>query len=375
MGNSIIFTAMKWLPSFILSLISLAVFSQERENRFSTFEAHYFYGTILEHNPDIGHLITHHPEGFILQYNLKTFGINEWERRHNYPDWGFTFAYQDMKNPALGELYGLYSHISWYFLKRNLRLSVSQGVAYATNPYHPDDNYLNNAFGSSFMSATILKLNYHRENIWNGFGLQAGISLFHYSNGNFTTPNTSTNTFAFNAGLNYSLYQEPLPEYLPFEREKYSESIQFNVLLRFGINESDVIGMGKFPFIVVSAFADKRFTRSSSVYAGTELFLSYFLKELIEYRAIAYPEDEITGDEDFKRVGIFAGYQFRINKLAPFVNAGYYIYYPYDFEGKMYNRLGLKRYFGEKEQIFGMMSVKSHAAKAEAVEFGVGVRF
>ena len=366
---------MKWFSAFILALISLASFSQEKKNNFTTLEAHYFYGTILEHNPDIGHLITHHPEGLILQYNIKTFGLNEWERRHNYPDWGFAFSYQDMKNPYLGEMYGLYSHISWYFLKRNLRLSVNTGVAYGTKPYHNDNNYFNNAYGSSFVSATILRLNYHKENIWKGLGFQTGISLFHYSNGNFTTPNTSTNTFAFNVGLNYTLNQETMPDFVPFVREKYSEPIKFNVLLRFGLNESDVIGMGKFPFVIVSGFADKRLSKSSSLYVGTELFLSYFLKELIEYRAIAYPEDDITGDEDFKRVGIFAGYQMRINKLAPFVNAGYYVYYPYDFEGRMYNRLGIKRYFGESEQLFGLVSVKSHAAKAEAVEFGVGVRF
>lgn len=366
---------MKKIVLLFFFFLTLTLNAQDIQQKYITLQTDYFYGTILEHNPDIGHLITHHPEGFVLQYNFKTFGFKEWERRHNYPDIGFTFSFQDLKNTNLGELYGLYSHISWYFLKRHVRLSVSQGVAYATNPYHPDDNYLNNAYGSTLLSATVLKLNYHRENVWNGIGLQAGISLFHYSNGNFTAPNTSTNTFAVNIGLNYSLNQETMPDFVPFEREKYSEPIKMNVLLRFGLNESDVIGLGKFPFVVISGFADKRLSKSSTVYAGTELFLSYFLKELIEYRAIAYPEDDITGDEDFKRIGIFAGYQLRINKLAPFVNAGYYVYYPYDFEGRMYNRLGIKRYFGESEQLFAMASVKSHAAKAEAVEFGVGVRF
>lgn len=366
---------MKHIFFFFCIVVFTPSFAQEKDKKHVSFEIDYFYGTILEHNPDIGHLITHHPEGVLLQYNLKAFGIAEWERRLNYPDWGFTFAYQDMKNPNLGELFGFYSHISWYFLNRNVRFTLGTGIAYAKNPYHPDENYLNNAFGSSFLSTTILKLNYHKENIWNGLGLQAGISLFHYSNGNYTAPNTSTNTLAFNVGVNYNLNQEPFPEYLPFEREKYSEPIKLNVVLRVGMNESDVIGMGKFPFVVVSAFADKRLSKTSSVFAGTELFLSYFLKELIAYRAVAFTEYDITGDEDFKRVGIFAGYQFRINKLAPFVNAGYYVYYPYDFEGRMYNRLGIKRYFGEQEQLFGIISVKSHAAKAEALEFGVGVRF
>lgn len=359
---------------FFIAIISTAVFSQE--DKHITLEADYFYGTILEHNPDIGHLITHHPEGFVLQYNIKTFGEKEWERRHNYPDWGFTFAFQNMKNPNLGELYGLYSHISWYFLKRNLRLTVSQGIAYATNPYDSETNFRNNAFGTSLLSATVLKLNYHRPNIWKGFGLQSGISLFHYSNGNFKAPNTSTNTFALNLGVNYQLDTEFEPEYIPRgEREKFLEPIRFNLALRTGINESDVIGLGQHPFFVISAFADKRLSKSSSVTLGSELFLSYFLKDLIEYRAIAFPEFDYSGDEDFKRVGLFVGYELRINKLAPFVNLGHYIYYPYDFEGRTYNRLGIKRYFGENEQLFGIISVKSHAAKAESIEFGMGFRF
>lgn len=367
---------MKQTLLLIITFFTTILFAQEKQKRFVSLEANYFYGTILEHNPDIGHLITGHPEGFELQYNLKTFGEEEWEQRHNYPDWGFTFTYQDMKNPNLGELYGVYSHLSWYFLNRNLRFSVAQGIAYTTNPYDAETNFRNNAFGTSFMSATALKINYHRPNIWKGIGLQTGISLFHYSNGNFKAPNTSTNTFAFNLGLNYQLDIENEPEYIAQgESENYTEPIKFNIALRTGINESDVIGLGQHPFFIISAFADKRLSRSSSVTIGSELFLSYFLKDFIEFRAIAFPEFGFTGEEDFKRVGVFMGYELRINKLAPFVNAGYYVYYPYDFEGRMYNRLGMKRYFGKQEQLFGIISVKSHAAKAEAVEFGVGVRF
>jgi hypothetical protein len=51
---------------------------------------------------------------------------------------------------------------------------------------------------------------------------------------------------------------------------------------------------------------------------------------------------------------------------------GYYAYYPYKFEGRVYLRLGLKYYF--TKNIFGAITLKTHAAKAEAVEFGVGIR-
>ena len=51
---------------------------------------------------------------------------------------------------------------------------------------------------------------------------------------------------------------------------------------------------------------------------------------------------------------------------------GYYVYYPYDYEGRVYNRIGFKRYFGDT--FFGALTLKAHGAKAEAVEFGIGIR-
>ena len=51
---------------------------------------------------------------------------------------------------------------------------------------------------------------------------------------------------------------------------------------------------------------------------------------------------------------------------------GYYVYYPFDFEGQVYNRMGARYYF--TKNIFGSVSVRSHAAKAEAVEFSIGYR-
>ena len=38
-----------------------------------------FRGNIYKHTNDIGHLITGHPDGFLLSYNWKTFGKKEWQ--------------------------------------------------------------------------------------------------------------------------------------------------------------------------------------------------------------------------------------------------------------------------------------------------------
>ncbi len=358
---------------FFSFFFCFSLFSQEEKRHFS-FEADYFYGNIAEHSPDISHLITGHPSGFMLGVSKKTFGFKEWERQYNSPDWGFSFIYQDMKEPSLGENYALYGHFNFYLIKRNVMLSVGTGLSYNTNPYDSDSNFEDNAYGSSLLSTTFLRLNYVKNNIWKGLGFHTGLMMVHYSNGNIKAPNTSTNTLALNAGLSYQLDYENSPKY---NKEKdgldYSERIKYNFAFRYGWNESDIVGLGQHPFYVVSAFADKRLNYKSTIQFGADLFVTEFLKDLIKFRSIAYPEDGLTGDEDYKRVGVFAGHELRFNKSAFVSQIGYYVYWPYEFEKRVYLRVGVKRYF-YKDKIFAAVTLKSHWAQAEGIEFGLGIR-
>lgn len=358
------------------SLLFSVVFCFSQDNielKKYTLDVSQFYGSVVLHNPDISHLITNHPGGLILGFNRKTYGSQEWEQLYNYPDYGASFVYQEMNNETLGRNFGLYAHYNFYFFKRNMQFRVGQGVAYTTNPYDKETNFRNNAYGSDFMSSTYLMLNYHKENIFKGLGFKAGISLIHYSNANFRAPNTSTNTFAFNAGLIYDLDGGEEIVYIPkSEKKKVTEPVRYNFALRGGLNESDVVDLGQYGFFILSAYADKRLGRVSAIQLGTDVFFSNFLKELIRFQSIAFPENNVSADDDFKRVGLFLGHELFINRTSVVTQLGYYVYYPFDFEGRVYNRIGLKRYFGDK--IFGAITLKSHGAKAEAVEFGIGVR-
>ncbi len=357
--------------SAVLIVLSLAIFGQEKK-QYSYVDFNYFGGNIALHNNDILHLITGHPEGVLLSYNQQTFGEKVWQQRYNYPDYGASFMYQDFKNNTLGKSYGLYAHYNFYFFKRHMMLRLAQGLAYNTNPYDKISNPKNIAFGSDVLSSTYLMLNYKKDRIFKHFGLQAGLSLVHYSNANVRAPNTSVNTIAFNVGMTYQMHQNT-PDYIKNEdEEKFTESVKYNVVFRSGINESDVIGSGQFPFYVVSAYADKRLSALSAIQFGADVFFSQFLKELIYYQSVSFPEENVQGDEDYKRVGLFLGHELFINKMSVITQLGYYVYYPYDFEGRTYFRVGLKRYFGQR--VFGAITLKSHGAKAEAVEFGIGLR-
>lgn len=365
---------MKLFFSVVLSFISVFVFAQDKTNT-SYVDVNYFRGNIALHNNEILHLITGHPDGVILSWNKKTYGFKDWEQRFNYPDYGVSFSYQDMKNPVLGNNYALYAHYNFYFFKRNLMFRIGQGMSHNTNPYDRETNFKNVAFGSKFGSSTYLMLNYKKERVFDRFGLQSGFSLIHYSNGNVKSPNNGTNSITFNVGLTYSLADKDLEYQHTLDKKEdqaFSEPIKYNVAFRAGINESDIFGSGQYAMYVLSAYADKRINKSSALQLGTDVFFSNFLKEFIYYRSVAFPDDELTGNEDHKRVGVFAGHELFINKTSLITQLGYYVYHPFDFEGRVYTRLGLKRYFAKNW--FAAMSLKSHGAKAEGVEFGIGVR-
>ncbi|MFP2997201.1 acyloxyacyl hydrolase [Spongiivirga sp. MCCC 1A20706] len=362
---------MKQYLSYLFLVFTIICFAQESGTN-SYFDVNYFHGNIARHNDDILHLITGHPSGFIASWNKKTFGEKAWQERYGYPDYGISIAYQDLKNEFLGETFSLYGHANFYFLNRKIILRIGQGLSYSNNPYDPETNFRNIAYGSRILSSTYLMLNYKKERLFDRIGLQAGLSLIHNSNANVRAPNTSINSIAFNVGLNYNMDATD-PDFIRNDEEKkFTQPIKYNVVFRSGINESDVIGSGQFPFYIFSFYADKRISHKSAFQLGSEVFYSNFLKEYIRYRFIAFPEDGLEGNEDFKRVGLFAGHELFISKFSVVTQFGYYVYYPFDFEGRTYIRVGLKHYFNDK--IFAAMTLKSHAAKAEAVEFGVGIR-
>ena len=108
----------------------------------ATVEATIFSGSILLHDPNVAHLRTGRPTGFIASYNKKTRGDKAWEKVFNYPDFGYSFTYQDFDNEVLGENFALYAHYNFYFFKRNLQLRLGQGIGYTTNPYDRETMFL-----------------------------------------------------------------------------------------------------------------------------------------------------------------------------------------------------------------------------------------
>ncbi|EAZ96819.1 hypothetical protein FBBAL38_05330 [Flavobacteria bacterium BAL38] len=359
---------------FIFCFSFFYTFSQEKAATY--LDVQLFRGNIYKHTDYIGHLITGHPDGFMLSYNWKTFGKKEWQQVYNYPDYGISFHYLDFKNNYLGYNVALGLHYNFYFFNRNLMLRISQGIGMTSHPYDKETNNKNNAFGTKFMDNNYFLLQYKKENIFDKIGFQAGFMLTHFSNGRFKAPNSGINTIAFNVGLNYNFSdkQEFIVDSLP-SKETYKEKIKYNIALRTGISEGPIPHLGQRQFYHIGFYADKRIGRKSALQVGTDVFFSRYLQDYIKFVSVAYPEGHknyADSNTDYKRVGVFIGHELFINKLSIETQLGYYVYKPFDYETDIYQRVGAKYYI--YKNIFTGVGLKTHGGRAEAIEATVGIR-
>lgn len=361
----------------LLLLFSLSLLhSQEKDKNATYIDAQFFRGNIIKHADYVGHLITGHPDGFLLGFNWKTHGKNEWEQVYDYPDYGISYQYIDFKNSYLGYNQAIGIHYNFYFFNRHLMFRISQGIGMTSHPYDRETNNKNNAFGTKILDNNYFLLQYQKQNLFGKIGIQAGFFLTHFSNGRFKAPNSGINTIAFNVGLNYNLEEEKafIHDSLP-PSSIYKERIKYNIAFRTGRSEGPVPGLGQRQFYHVGLYADKRIGRKSAIQLGTDVFFSRYLRDYIKFVSVAFPKDHkdyADPDTDYKRIGVFVGHELFINKLSVETQFGYYVYKPFDYETSVYQRVGLKYYV--YKNWFSGVGLKTHGGRAEAIEATVGIR-
>ncbi|MCH8534255.1 MAG: acyloxyacyl hydrolase [Flavobacteriaceae bacterium] len=362
---------------FFILVFCLGQFSFSQEKKYShTLGIDYTYGHIMLHRPNIAHLLQGPTNGFLISWEQQTYGFQEWEQRYNYPSYGASFFYQNMGNSTLGDAYSIQADYRFYFWQRRLSLRVGSGIAYMTNPFDINDNPKNTVYGSTLLGSFLFGFNYEKRNLWDTpVGVRLGGFLMHYSNGRTRSPNTSTNNYGIQLGLTYDLNHENQPEFQKKEyAEKFTEPVQFNFQFSSGMNDAGIIGESNRPFVVLTGYADKRLNAKSAVQLGVEGFFTSSIRHYIRHQQSLFPNNEkVQSYNDWRRVGLFVGHELFAGKLSLITQAGYYVYYPIDYLKPYYTRVGLKRYFND--QIYVSVMLKTHMARAEAMEYGVGIRF
>ncbi len=357
----------KHIVVFIFLCIAKNIFAQSKP---FFLETNIFYGIALEHDKQLKTAIQGNPYGIMLSYNVQNTRKKDWLGYYNYPDYGFSALYENTNSTILGEMFGVYGHYNFYLSNRNsknkLLFRFALGMGYITNPYHKTKNPYNFALASKFAGSAYFNLNYHRSFLKNKIGLNAGVSLIHFSNAGIKNPNLGLNTLAINIGMHYDLKSEETPFPKKVKPPKAKQKIGYNFILRSGINESKNIDSGKYPFYVATFMLDKKMNSISSITTGLDYFDSKFLKNYIDNDN---PQPEITNT---KRIGIFLGHTLHLNKLGVVSQIGYNVYYPKKYVSRIYERFGLN--YKLNKHFFTELTLKINIFRAEMLEFGFGYR-
>lgn len=361
--------------SFLIVLFNFYLgFSQENKSNLNDIQIDGFYGWAIEHDKKLANAIEGNPFGVLVQFNYLNTENTEFNKLYNYPTRGFSFVYEDFNSEILGQAFGVYRHFNYNLnskIKSPFTLTTAFGLGYVTKTYNSADNPFNLAQGSNLVASAYLKLNYFKTVLNNKLKFNTGLSLIHFSNISFKSPNLGINTVALNAGLNYEI--KPREFHISKKSSNLStlKKIDYNLILRTGFNESKEINTGLYSFYNVSFYGLKKLNNYSSLTGGFEYLDSRFLKDYIEFSNLENGTDFDKNQQ--KRIGVFIGHELSQNNFSFVSQIGYYVYAPFKYVSNVYERVGFKYKFSE--HLFSEITMKINLFRAEALELGLGYRF
>jgi hypothetical protein len=325
------------------------------------------YGFVLNHSETMEFITRQHISAYEVYFEKNTLGKKGWENEYNLPKWGVAF-YATHLNEYLGNGYGLHPYISIPIIKSRvyrLDFRMGAGLGYISNPFDPVDNFKNVAIGSHLNSFISLLLDsYFRLN--DRLDLHTNIAFTHFSNASFTKPNLGINLPTVGVGLAYNVGEKQPIESIQKPVFKRKENpIKLSLRTGFGVSESSAKIDKKYISGIFSLAAEKQFSPKSKLGLEANLFQSGALVDELEALG-----EKVDSDLDAMQVGIGASHTLTFDRLGLYIQLGLYLKSKYKEEGNSYRRVGLIYSFDNK--LSTHVILKTHAFKAEYVEFGIG---
>ena len=330
-------------------------------------------GFIMAHTPTVRHLATSHPVGLRLDLSRRLSGRRAWHNLYPHATWGATAHYHHTGNARLGNLYALtlfgepvvMGHRRPAGVRLTLRMGA--GVGYAPRPFDLTDNPTNNALSASF--------NYALHGLWTLYvplsrrlSLQGGAGLFHLSNGGSRKPNLGLNVVSAQLGATWTVAADPTfrparpVDTLPVPVRRTSLRLRVATgRAQAGLREPRTYWLS-----TVGLGVGRRLNARSELIAELDGFRNPAL------RAAARTQG-LTGR--FVRLGVGAGHELGFGRMSLVTFLGGYLVNAHPRQGLFYQRWGLRYYAPRTPGWFGQLSMVTHLATADFVEWGVGMRW
>ncbi len=312
-----------------------------------------------------------HTRGLEVLISRKTFGKRTWEQINGYPRIGLAIDYIDLGKPELaGQVYAIIPHLQWTLFGKNssvLALRFGTGLGYFNTVFNPITNYRDKAISTPFNACLQLNLVYTKR-IFKYAELNAGIGLTHFSNGSIRVPNSGINIPAIFAGANYILFKPETHIQRPAEELKPKKKDYFYAYSAISFETRGFDREEHYTIYSLSAIYGRQISPISKLGIGMDFFYDKTVPS--DSLGNVIPARHIT---DPLEMGIKIEHELLMGKLGLITNAGVYIYHPTVENGLFYQILGLKYNF--LPNFFVVTALKTHFAKADFIQFGLGVNF
>lgn len=314
------------------------------------------------------HLVTGHAKAIELNWEKPTFGESEWETLYKNPSWGVVFYGVDLGNKEqLGMAFSIYPYVRLpltHGSKTRLNLRIGTGFGYANRAFNADNNHKNIALGSKINGTMGLQLDVERR--FNNLLLSMSLSLTHFSNGAYKMPNLGYNIPHINLGLMYQVgADKEITDSQTFSKEP-SQLHSFYVLGAFGLREIYPPEGGKYPVYTMCGQYLRNISKKFSWEGGIDVFYNSAVGQWLD------DLNELNSNADIFQFGIHAGFLQQFGKIGVNLQMGYYAISKYKDNGPFYHRLNIR--WKLNDSLFLLWGLKTHFAKADNFELGLGYR-
>lgn len=352
---------------FLFCLVfSSNCFSQKEGRRELWVDCKLKVGFLAAHRPILGHLATEHAIAGEVSYYIQGKGERFWHWGYNNPKYGLTAFFGTAGNRELLGFYsGAYAFIDFPLVhKKHYSLSFKSGagLAYGSKKYDQENNILSNALSSHINSMIVLGLE-NRVNIGNS-AIALTLDMTHFSNGAIKVPNLGLNLPFLSLGYGHRIQKSNHCDTFAVAGSGY-KSLEYGVVAFGSAQELVPTGGKKYAVGGFNIVGRKYFSRRS----GMEVSLDFMSKQsIIDFQ----PEVQKTQLEIIQ-VGLFAGYLLPMDKFQLVIGMGAYLRDKFKPEEALYHRVGMRYVF--RNRINLNLVLKSHWARADYVEYGIGYTF
>jgi hypothetical protein len=332
------------------------------------FEIKTTYGFLIVHRPVLEILQEQHAYGLEFSYLKPADGSKSFQEKFLFPDVGWTIAWFNLGNPdRLGSGIAVYPFINFpLHIKKDWRFHVRYGIGlgYVEKVFDAKENVKNAAIGTHLNGVMHFDLNIEKE-ISDKTLISLGAGITHYSNGSTGIPNLGINMATANLSVMHYFGEKkaihPNSKKIPVRKGEF-QGFLAGAFKKIYPPKGKTYAAGTVSFSYFHPIKQK-----SSWGIGLDLFYDNSLQERLE-RA------EKTGisNGDNLRPGIYGSYELRLGHIGLLANMGVYPYTKWKGDGNFYHRIGSRYYF---DKLYLLMNLKTHFAKADFIEWGIGYSF